>query len=328
MDLTTTYLGLELANPIVPGASPLVAKPGDARRLEDAGAAALVLHSLFEEEIEREVASHLEAEAHTESFAEALSYLPELRQHLGPNQYLDLLHDVKEAVDIPIIGSLNGTTPGGWTSYAKKIEDAGADAIELNTYHFATDPDETGLEVENRTLEVVRSVKQSVGIPVAVKLSPFYSSFVNFAKKIREAGADGIVLFNRFYQPDIDIEELDVTPDLKLSTSDELRLRLRALALVSGRVDLSLGVTGGVHTAVDVIKALMAGAHATQMVSALLTHGEEHIGRTLKALEFWMEEHEYDSVGQMRGSMSLAKVPNPTALIRGNYVKVLESWEG
>ncbi len=326
MDLRTTYLGLELANPIIPGASPLVESPGDARRLEDAGAAAMVLHSLFEEEIEREVAAHLAAEAHTESFGEALSYMPELEHHLGPDQYLELLQAVKEAVDVPVIGSLNGTTPGGWTTYAAKIENAGADAIELNTYHYATDLEETGAAVEEKVLDVVREVKKAVGIPVAVKVSPFYSSFVNFAARLKEAGADGIVVFNRFYQPDIDIDELELVPNLKLSSSDELRLRLRALALLSGRVDLSLGVTGGVHTAVDVIKALMAGAHATQMVSALLAQGPGHIARTIDALKFWMEEHEYESVRQMQGSMSLAKAPNPAALLRGNYVKVLESW--
>ncbi len=326
MDLSTTFLGFELKNPIVPGASPLIESADAARRLEDAGAAALVLHSLFEEEILREVGAQLAAEAHTESFAEALTYLPDLHQHLGPGQYLELVGRIKEAVAVPVIASLNGSTPGGWTSYAKKIEQAGADALELNIFFVATDPSETGQQVEDRTVDVVREVKGAVSIPVAVKLSPFYSSFVNLAGRLKEAGADGLVLFNRFYQPDIDIEELAITPNLRLSTSDELRLRLRQLALLSGRVDLSLAATGGVHSAVDVIKAVMAGADVVQIVSALLIHGAEHITRTLHALEFWLEEHEYESLRQMRGSMSLARTPNPAALGRANYMQVLEDW--
>ncbi len=328
MDMKTTYLGFELANPVIVGASPMVGSPADARRLEDAGAAALVLHSLFEEEILREVGAHMAAEAHTESFAEAMSYLPDTGYHLGPDKYLELVAGVKQAVGIPVIGSLNGSTPGGWTTYARKIQDAGADAIELNIYLVATNPKESGQQVEDKTLEIVRAVTSEVTIPVAVKLSPYFSSFVHLATRLEEAGAAGVVLFNRFYQPDIDIEELTVTPNLRLSTSDELRLRVRELALLSGRVGLSLAATGGAHSAVDILKAVMAGAHAVQMVSALLIHGAEHVTRTLQAIEFWLEEHEYESLRQMQGSMSLAKTPHPEALVRGNYMKVLESWKG
>ena len=261
-------------------------------------------------------------------FAEASSYLPNPDgYHVGPNDYLDHLRAAKDAVSIPIIASLNGTTPGGWTGYAKKMEDAGADAIELNTYYLATDRAETGEQVEARTIDIVRGVKDAVSIPVSVKLSPFYSSLANFAAKLEEAGADGLVLFNRFYQPDLDIEELDVVPNLRLSTADELRLRLRWLAILSSQVELSLAATGGAHNAVDVIKATMAGAHSVQMVSALLIHGPEHIKRTLEAIEFWLTEHEYESLRQLQGSMNMSKVPNAAKLTRANYMKMLDSWQ-
>jgi dihydroorotate dehydrogenase (fumarate) len=328
MDLKTTYLGLELANPIVAGASPLANDPDTVRALAAAGVSAVVLPSLFEEEVMRDVAAHQAMESVGESFAEALSYLPEPGgYHVGPDQYLDLVKRIKDAAPIPVIGSLNGTTAGGWTRYAKKIEEAGADALELNVFFLPTDPDDTGAAVEERTLEIVRAVKSELGIPVAVKLSPFYSSITNMAKRLKEAGADGLVIFNRFYQPDIDIEQLDVVPNLRLSTADELRLRLRWLAILSGQVDLSLAATGGAHNSVDVIKAVMAGAHCVQLVSALLIHGPDHVKRTLEAMEFWLDEHDYESIRQMHGSMNLAKTPNPAALVRGNYVKVLESWE-
>ncbi len=225
------------------------------------------------------------------------------------------------------MASLNGTTAGGWTSYAKKIEDAGADALELNVYYLPTEVKETGEDVERRTVEIVQAVKADVSIPVAVKLSPFFSSIPNLGQRLQGAGADGLVIFNRFYQPDIDIEDLDVVPNLRLSTTDELRLRLRWLAILSGQLDLSLAATGGAHTAVDVIKAVMAGAHAVQLVSALLIHGPEHISRTLEAISFWMQEHEYHSVRQMQGSMNLAHTPNPKAFARANYMKMLDSWE-
>ncbi len=329
MDLTTTYLGFELPNPLVAGASPLVGSLDTVRKLEDAGVSALVLHSLFEEDILRELSAYREMEKQEESFGEAQSYQPDLPgYHVGPERYLEVLHRTKEAVKVPVIASLNGSTPGGWTEYAKKIEQAGADALELNIFLLATDPDETGSEVEERTLRIVRSVKGAVSIPVAVKLSPYYSSMANLGVRLDEAGADGLVLFNRFYQPDIDIENLEVVPNLHLSTSEELRLRLRWLAILSGRVKASLAATGGAHTAVDVLKAVMAGAHAVQMVSALLIHGPDHLRRTREAMGFWLEEHEYDSLHQAQGSMSMVKTPNPAALARANYVEVLESWRG
>ncbi len=328
MNLNSTYLGLELKNPIVCGSCPLGTNVDTIRRLEEAGAAAVVLPSLFEEEILGAVKAQMEMESAGAGFAEASSYLPDPEgYHIGPNDYLDHLRAAKDAVSIPIIASLNGTTPGGWTGYAKKMEDAGADAIELNTYYLATEKDETGEQVEQRTVDIVSGVKSAVSIPVAVKLSPFYSSLANFAAKLEQAGANGLVLFNRFYQPDIDIEELDVVPNLRLSTADELRLRLRWLAILSAQSEISLAATGGAHNAVDVIKAVMTGAHAVQMVSALLIHGPEHITRTLEAVEFWLTEHDYESLRQMQGSMNMAKVPNAAKLTRANYMKMLDSWQ-
>ena len=328
MDLKTTYLGLELKNPIVSGASPLGASLDTIRHLEDAGAAAVVLPSLFEEEIMGAVQAQMEMESAGAGFAEASSYLPNPDgYHVGPDQYLEHLRAAKEAVSIPIIASLNGTSPGGWTGYAKKMEEAGADAIELNAYYLATDAAETGADVEQRTIDIVAAVKSEVSLPVSVKLSPFYSSIANLARKLEEAGANGLVIFNRFYQPDLDIEELDVVPNLRLSTADELRLRLRWLAILSSQVKLSLAATGGAHNAVDVIKAVMTGAHAVQMVSALLIHGPEHITRTLEAIEFWLNEHEYESLRQMQGSMNMSKVPDAAKLTRANYMKMLDSWQ-
>jgi dihydroorotate dehydrogenase (fumarate) len=328
MDLTTTYLGFELRNPIMVGASPLGTNVDSVRRLAEAGAAAVVLPSLFEEEIRAAAQAHLAMESAGAGFAEASSYLPSPGgYHVGPDQYLAHIEAVKKAVSIPVMGSLNGTTPGGWTSYARKIEAAGADALELNVYYLPFEAKESGEEVERRTVEIVQAIKADVKIPVAVKLSPFFSSIPNLGRKLEDAGADGLVIFNRFYQPDIDIEDLDVVPNLRLSTADELRLRLRWLAVLSGQLGLSLAATGGAHTAVDVIKAVMTGAHAVQLVSALLIHGPEHITRTLEAISFWMQEHEYTSVRQMQGSMNLARTPNPKAFSRANYMKMLESWE-
>jgi len=328
MDTKTTYLGLELANPIVSGSCPLGASLDTIRHLEDAGTAAVVLPSLFEEEIMGAVHAQMEMESAGAGFAEASSYLPNPDgYHVGPDRYLEHLRAAKEAVSIPIIASLNGTTAGGWTRYAEKMEQAGADAIELNTYFIATDAKETGAQVEQRTLDIVAAVKETVSIPVAVKLSPFFSSLANLARRLEENGAQGLVLFNRFYQPDVDIEELDVVPNLRLSTADELRLRLRWLAIISSQVDLSLAATGGAHNAADVIKAVMAGAHTVQMVSALLIHGPEHITRTLEAMSVWREEHEYESIRQMHGSMNMAKVPKPDKLTRANYMKMLDSWQ-
>jgi dihydroorotate dehydrogenase (fumarate) len=328
MDLKTTYLGLQLANPIVSGSCPLGASLDSIRHLEDAGAAAVVLPSLFEEEIMGAVQAQMEMESAGAGFAEASSYIPNPDgYHIGPDKYLDHLQAAKEAVSIPIIASLNGTTAGGWTGYAKKMEDAGADALELNTYYLATDTLELGSDVEKRTLDIVGAVREAVSIPVAVKLSPFFSSLANLAKQLKEKGADGLVIFNRFYQPDLDIEELDVVPNLRLSTADELRLRLRWLSILSSQVEMSLAATGGAHSAVDVIKAVMAGAHSVQMVSALLIHGPEHITRTLEAIDFWLNEHEYESLEQMQGSMNMDKVPDAAKLTRANYMKMLDSWQ-
>lgn len=328
MNLKSSYLGFELANPIMVGACPLGTNVDSVRQLAEAGASAIVLPSLFEEEILAAVQTQMEIESAGAGFAEASSYLPNPDgYHVGPDQYLGHLEAVKAAVDIPVLGSLNGTTPGGWTSYAKKMEDAGADGLELNVYYMPIETEETGDEVEQRTIDIVGSVKADVKIPVSVKLSTFFSSIPNLGKKLQDVGADGLVIFNRFYQPDIDIEDLDVVPNLRLSTADELRLRLRWLAILSSQLDLSLAATGGAHSAVDVIKAVMTGANAVQMVSALLIHGPEHIGRTLEAIEFWMKDHDYDSIQQMQGSMNLARTPNPKAFSRANYMRMLDSWE-
>lgn len=328
MNLKTTYLGLELKNPIVCGSCPLGTNIDTIRQLETAGAAAIVLPSLFEEEIVGEAQAQMAMESVGAGFGEASSYLPDPEgYHVGPDRYLDHIKSAKDAASIPIIGSLNGTTPGGWTRYAEKIEKAGADAIELNAYYLATDPEATGASVEERVLAVVKAVKEAVSIPIAIKLSPFYSSLSNFARELEKAGADGLVLFNRFYQPDIDIEELDVIPNLRLSTADELRLRLRWLSILSSQVKMSLAATGGAHNAVDVIKAVMTGAHSVQMVSALLIHGPDHIQRTLEAIEFWLNEHDYESLAQMQGSMNMSKVPVPAKLTRANYMKMLDSWQ-
>lgn len=328
MDLSTTYLGLELPHPFMPGASPLVNDIDEVRRLEDAGAAAIVMHSLFEEQITREqIGTIHNMEMHNEAFAEALSYFPEPEQYrLGPEEYLEQVRKVKEAVDLPVIASLNGVSPAGWLEYAQLIREAGADAIELNVYYLATDLREDAAGVEKRTVECLKNVKGGVSIPVAVKLSPFFSSMANMAAKLDAAGADGMVLFNRFYQPDIDVEALDTVSSLKLSDSSELLLRLRWLAILSGRVSASLAVSGGVHTPLDAIKAIMAGAHAVQMVSALLSRGAGEIAKVRDGVAAWLDEHEYESLRQMQGSMSLERSPNPGAYERANYMRILAAW--
>jgi dihydroorotate dehydrogenase (fumarate) len=328
MDLATTYLGLKLPHPFMPGASPLVDDLDTVRRLEDAGASAIVMHSLFEEQIAREqVASFLHTEMHGESFAEALYYFPSPQKFaLGPEEYLEHLHRIKAAVRCPVIASLNGTTRGGWLAYAKHMEQAGADALELNVYAIPTDPATDGAALETRTVEMLRDVKAHVRVPVAAKLSPFYSAFAHFAHRLDEAGADGLVLFNRFYQPDIDPEELHARPSLHLSDSSELPLRLRWLAVLSGRLRASLAVTGGVHTGLDAIKAVMAGAHAVQVVSALLKRGPEHLAVLREEMARWMEEHEYESLRQMQGSMNLLACPDPSVYERANYMLMLQSW--
>ena len=328
MNFSTEYLGMTLAHPLVAGASPLADDLDGVRRLEDAGAAAIVLRSLFEEQITREQMSEFEnLERHGESFAEATSYFPTPDAFaLGPFEYVDHVRRAKEAVRIPVIASLNGAKPGGWIEFARLMEQAGADALELNLYRVSTDPDTTSTEIERQAIEVVREVKKAIAIPVAVKLSPFYAALANLARELDRAGADGLVLFNRFYQPDIDAEELTATRTLHLSDSSELRLRLHWMAILSGRVRASLAVTGGVHTALDVVKATMAGAHVTQMVSALLMHGPMHLRTVLEDLAMWMQVHEWDSLGKMRGNMSLFKVPDPDAYERANYMLMLRSW--
>jgi len=328
MDLSTAYLGLTLAHPLVAGASPLSDDVDGVRRLEDAGAAAIVLRSLFEEQITREQLSEYDnIDIHAESFAEAASYFPSADAFaLAPFEYLNHLRRAKDAVRIPVIASLNGSTPGGWIEYARLMEQAGADALELNLYRIATDPRTTSVDIERQAIETVREVKRAVAIPVAVKLSPFYTAFAHVAFELDGAGADGLVVFNRFYQPDIDTEELTASRTLHLSDSSELRLRLHWMAILSGRVRASLAVTGGVHTALDVVKATMAGAHVTQMVSALLIHGPGHLKVVRHDLEAWMQEHEWERLAQMRGNLSLSKVPDPDAYERANYMLMLRGW--
>ncbi|MBP7676905.1 MAG: dihydroorotate dehydrogenase-like protein [Thermoanaerobaculia bacterium] len=329
MDLSTTYLGLKLPHPIMPGASPMVDKIDLVKRMEDAGAAAIVMHSLFEEQLMREeLATYHHIDVHSDSFAEAMTYLPRPDEfNLGPDQYLEQLVRIKQSVDLPVIASLNGFTSGGWIRYAKLMQDAGANALELNVYYLATNADEAGEEVEQRTIDILKAVKQAVTIPIAIKLSPFFSSMASMARRLDEAGADGLVLFNRFYQPDIDVESLEVEPTLKLSDSSELNLRLRWLAVVSGRIRASLAVSGGVHSHLDAVKAVMTGAHAVQVVSAILQQGPDVLRRIREGLTQWLEEHEYDSLEQMRGSMNLLRCPDASMFERANYIRILQGYK-
>jgi len=328
MDLTTRYLGLSLKNPIVPSASPLSHSLDTMKRLEDAGAAAIVMYSLFEEQISHEAAELAHYLSHgTESYAEAVSYFPDPGEfRTGPEEYLEQVRKAVRSLDIPVIASLNGISTGGWTDYAKKIEEAGADALELNVYYIPTDPAKTSADVEQMYVDVLKAVKSSIHIPVSIKLSPFFSAMANMATRLDAAGADGLVLFNRFYQPDIDLENLEVSPSVILSTPQAMRLPLRWVAILYGKVRASLAATSGIHTAEDVLKILMAGADVTMMASALLKHGPEHVGTVLKDLQRWMESHEYDSVTQMKGSMSHKSVAEPAAFERANYMKVLQSY--
>jgi dihydroorotate dehydrogenase (fumarate) len=314
----------------MPGASPLADELDTVRRLEDAGAAAIVLRSLFEEQLTREqMATYRAVDGPAHSFAEALTYLPAAPDFvLGPDEYLEQIRKIKAAVRVPVIASLNGTTEGGWLGYARLMEEAGADALELNVYFLATDFDESSELIERRTLHMVSAVKTVVRVPVAVKLSPFYTSLAHFARRLYQFGADALVLFNRFYQPDIDPEALEVRPALRLSDSSELLLRLRWLAILSGRTGPTLAVSGGVHTPEDAVKALMAGADVVQMVSALLRGGPERLAEFPRALASWLEEHEYDSLAQLRGSMNLLRCPDPAAHERTNYMTILQSWRG
>jgi dihydroorotate dehydrogenase (fumarate) len=320
MDLATTYLGLRLTNPLVVGAGPLCDDLDTARALEDNGASMLVVRSLFEEEI---TSDQLDAfnnvERFSESFAEASSFEPDSVAALGPYEYLEHVQALKRAVSIPVMASLNGSTPGGWCSYADLIEQAGADGLELHIYHAASDISLTAADVERRFLDIVREVKGRVRIPVAVKIAPLQTAFANFAAQLDAAGADGLVLFTRFQRADIDIEELEIVQSLPLSDSSELTMRLRGAAAVSGRIRASIAITGGVHTPIDVIKSTMAGAHATQMVSALLRNGPGHLLRIRRGVEAWMREHEWSSLSEMRGNMSLQRVPDPAAYERANF---------
>ena len=326
MDLTTTYMGLKLANPIVASSSPLTRDVAGMRKLEDAGAAAIVMPSLFEEHIEAE-ARHMEhLDFYDDSYSEATSYFPKSHPRmLGPDDYLETVSQAKSALGIPVIASLNGVTAGGWTRYAAFLQDAGADALEVNVYFLSTDLERDGLEVECRYLEVIRSVMREVTIPVAVKMGPFVSALPNVARWYAQEGVQGLVLFNRFYQPDIDIETLEVVPALTYSRSEDMRLPLRWAAILHGRVDLDLAITTGVHNHVDCLKAVMAGASVTMMASELLQNGIGRIPEILADMRQWMTEHEYESIRQMRGSMSQKNVADPALFERANYVKVLYS---
>jgi dihydroorotate dehydrogenase (fumarate) len=328
MDLSTTYMGLKLAHPIVPSASPLSTNLSGIRRMEDAGASAVVMYSLFEEQIEHESyqLDHY-LSYNIDSYGEALDYFPSLDNYnVGPDDYLNLIWRAKQSVDIPIIGSLNGVSTGGWIEYARKIEQAGADCLELNIYHIAADPLVDAAAVEQLYLDVVTEVINCVSIPVAVKLGPYFSAFGNMATKIANTGAKALVLFNRFYQPDFDLQNLEVVPHLVLSTSNELRLPLRWVAILYGRVPTDFAITSGVHTHEDVLKSLMAGANVTMMASELLRNGVDRMSEIRRDMEQWMEEREYESVEQMRGSMSQINVAQPGTFERANYMKVLQSW--
>ena len=328
IDLSTTYLGLKLTSPLVVSASPLSRDVDGICRLEEAGASAVVLYSLFEEQLRQEEADlNYHLAAGTESFAESLTYFPQASEfHTGPDGYLNHIRKAKSSVKIPIIASLNGSTLGGWTKFAAEVQRAGADAIECNIYHIPTDPKITAADVEESYLEIVRAVKSTVTIPVAVKLSPFFSNFANMAQRFDEVGADGLVLFNRFYQPDLDLENLEVAPRLVLSTSHELRLPLRWVAILYGRLMADLAITTGVHTSEDVLKGLMAGAKVTMMASELLQNGVGRIKEVLSEIELWMDQHEYASVAQMIGSMSQQRCAEPAAFERANYLKILDSY--
>jgi dihydroorotate dehydrogenase (fumarate) len=326
-DLTTNYLGLTLRSPLVPSASPLSQEISSIRRLEDAGAAAIVLYSLFEEQLRLE---SLELDHHlsagTESFAESLTFFPQPSEfRLGPEGYLEHIRKAKETVDIPIIASLNGATVGGWTKFAREIEEAGADALECNIYYIPTDPELKAAEIEQTYVDIVWAVKSAISIPVTVKLSPFFTNFANVARRLDDAGADGLVLFNRFYQPDIDLDELEIRPNVLLSAPQALRLPLTWIGILYGRLHASLAATSGVHSAEDAIKLLMAGASVTMMCSALLRNGINHLRHTERGISDWMEQHEYESVRQMQGSMSQQRCSDPSAFERAQYMRAVKS---
>lgn len=328
VDLTTTYLGMKLKNPLVASSSPLTEKVENVKRMEEAGVSAIVMYSLFEEQITHE---SLELDYFlnqgTESFAESLTYFPNMGKYtLAPDKYIERLERTKKAVSIPVLGSLNGVSTGGWTSYARKIQDAGADGLELNMYYLPTDVDMTSDLLEQTYLRLVSDIRSTVNIPLAVKLAPYFTALPNFAKRLADAGVDGLVLFNRFYQPDMDLENLEVVPNLVLSNSNDLRLPLRWIAILYGKVKADLALTSGVHTAEDTLKAMMAGANVAMTTSAILKSGMQAVSAILKGMEEWMIAHEYDSITQMRGSMSQGAVADPAAFERANYMKVLNSF--
>jgi dihydroorotate dehydrogenase (fumarate) len=329
IDLSTTYLGLKLSSPLVASASPLSRDLDGVRRLEDAGASAIVLYSLFEEQLrleEMDLDYHLAVG--TESFAESLTYFPQASEfHTGPEGYLEHIRKAKTAVRIPVIASLNGSTLGGWTKFAGEIERAGADAIECNIYSIPTDPTLTAEDIEKTYLDIVCAVKATVTIPVAVKVSPFFSNFANMAHRLDDAGADALVLFNRFYQPDIDLEELEIRPNVLLSTPQALRLPLTWIGILYGRIRASLAGTGGVHSAEDVVKMLMVGANVTMLCSSLMRHGVNHLRHVERELRDWMEEHEYESAAQMQGSMSQVRCPDPGAFERAQYMRAVKGMQ-
>jgi len=328
IDLSTNYLGLKLKNPLVASASPLSKKIEQVKRMEEAGIAAVVMYSLFEEQIIHE---SLELDYYlargTESFSEALTYLPDIGTYsLLPDRYVANVEKLKKSVHIPVIGSLNGVSKGGWTRYARLIQDAGADALELNLYYIPADPAIPGQELEDMQVALVADIKSSIKIPLAVKLSPFYTSFPHFAKRLVTAGANGLVLFNRFYQPDFDIEEMNISHSLDLSSPSELRLPLRWIAMLYGHLNVDFALTSGIHSARDVLKAMMSGARVSMMASKLLYGGVDSVSNILAELQNWMEEHEYTSIKQMQGSMSQKSVAEPAAFERANYMKVLSSF--
>ena len=327
MDLTTTYLGLTLDNPLMPGASPLASDIDMVRRMEDAGAGAIVMQSLFEEQlIGEQLSNYTATETPKEHNAEASSYLPEPDEfHLGPDEYLTQVQQIKQTVSIPLVASLNGSTAGGWLDYAKQIAEAGADALELNIYDLSMDPDEDAAVIEGRMVDLAAQVKKSISIPVAVKVPPYYTAMASLARQLADAGADGLLLFNRLYQPDIDIENLELNRVNPVGLGD-LPVRLRWLGVLYGQHDLSLAASGGVTTATEAIKAIMAGADAVQMVSALLLNGPEYLTTVRRRMETWLEANEYGSLSELRGSMSLHRCPNPLAYQRANYMKTLMSW--
>jgi len=326
LDLSTRYLGLQFRTPLVASASPLSQELASIRQLEDAGASAVVLYSLFEEQLRQEsLELDFYLSAGTESFAESLSYFPQPAEfHLGPDEYLDHIRKAKAAVQIPIVASLNGTSVGGWIQYATQIEEAGADALECNVYWIVTDPDMTSAEVEQHYLDIVEAVKTAVHIPVAIKLSPFFSNFANMAKRIDAAGADGLVLFNRFYQPDIDLESLEVTPNVLLSTPQAMRLPLTWIGILHGKVKASLAATSGIHGAEDVIKLLLVGSDVTMLCSTLLRNGINHLRSIEQGIRQWMEAHEYESVQQLKGSMSQQRCADPSAFERAQYMRAVK----